>query len=83
MINCSNAYERIFKHFNEDGDRKLSPMELRCFLETIGDEQLPMEEARELVESMDPDGDGLLGSENLWGGWRERSEGMKREILRS
>ena len=71
MINCSNAYERIFKHFNEDGDGKLSPTELRCFLETIGDEQLPMEEARELVESMDPDGDGLLGSEEFVG-WMER-----------
>ena len=61
MINCSNAYERIFKGFDEDGDGKLSPSELRRFLETIGEEQLLMEEARELTESMDSDGDGLLG----------------------
>ena len=59
MINC-NVYERIFKRFDEDGDGKLSPSELRRCLGTIGEELL-MEEAQEVVESMDSDGDGLPG----------------------
>ena len=71
MIICNNAYERIFKRFDEDGDGKLSPSELRRFLETIGEEQLLMEEACELMESMDFDGDGLLGLEEFVG-WMER-----------
>ena len=42
-----------------------------------------MEEARELMESMDSDSDGLLGLEEFVG-WMEREiEGMKRERLRS
>ena len=68
-MNC-NAYERIFKHLDEDGDGKLSPSELRRCMETIGEELL-IEEAQELVESMDSDGDGLLGLEEFVG-WMER-----------
>ena len=68
-MNC-NAYERIFKRLEEDGDGKLSPLELRRCMETIGEELL-IEEAQELVESMDSDGDGLLGLEEFVG-WMER-----------
>ena len=68
-MNC-NAYERIFKRLDEDGDGKLSPSELRRCMETIGEELLS-EEAQELVESMDSDGDGLLGLEEFVG-WMER-----------
>ena len=63
MSKCS-IYERIFNRFDEDGDGKLSPSELRRFVETIGEELL-MEEAQELVASMDSDGDGLLGLEEF------------------
>ena len=69
MTNC-NAYERIFKRLDEDGDGKLSPSELHRCMETIGEELL-IEEAQELVESMDSDGDGLLGLEKIVG-WMER-----------
>ena len=48
-----------------------SSASIRRFLETIGEKQLPMEEARELMESMDSDGDGLLGLEEFVG-WMER-----------
>ena len=51
MINC-NVYELIFKRFDEDGDGKLSPWELQRCVGSIGEELL-MEEAREVVESMD------------------------------
>ena len=67
----------IFKRFDEDGDGKLSPSELRRCLGTIGEELL-MEEAQEVVESMDSDGDGLLGLEEFVG-WMER-EGEDRKM---
>ena len=69
MINC-NVYERIFKRFDEDGDGKLSPSELRRCVGTIGEELLT-EEAQELVASMDSDGDGLLGLDEFVG-WMEK-----------
>ena len=69
MINC-NVYERIFKRFDEDGDGKLSPSELRRCIGTIGEELLT-EEAQELVASMDSDGDGLLGLDEFVG-WMEK-----------
>ena len=69
MINC-NVYERIFKRFDEDGDGKLSPSELRRCAGTIGEELLT-EEAQELVASMDSDGDGLLGLDEFVG-WMEK-----------
>ena len=67
----------IFKRFDEDGDGKLSPSELRRCLGTIGEELL-MEEAQEVVESMDSDGDGLPGLEEFVG-WMER-EGEERKM---
>ena len=65
MINC-NVYERIFKRFDEDGDGKLSPSELQWCVGTIGEELL-LEEAREVVGSMDSDGDGFLGVRMFYG----------------
>ena len=83
MIN-SNVYECIFKRFDDDGDGKLSPSELQRCVETIGEELL-MEEAKELVASIDSDGDGLLGLEEFVG-WMEREirgdEERKMEELR-
>ena len=83
MIN-SNVYECIFKRFDGDGDGKLSPSELQRCVETIGEELL-MEEAEELVASIDYDGDGLLGLEEFVG-WMEREirgdEERKMEELR-
>ena len=71
MSKCS-IYERIFNRFDEDGDGKLSPSELRRFVETMGEELLKGE-AQELVASMDSDRDGLLGLE-------EFAEWVEREI---
>ena len=83
MIN-SNVYECIFRLFDDDGDGKHSPSELQRCVETIGEELL-MEEAEELVASIDSDGDGLLGLEELVG-WMEREirgdEERKMEELR-
>ena len=65
MINC-NVYERLFKRLDEDGDGKLSPSELQRCVGTIGEELL-LEEVRQVVESMDTDGNGFLGFEKETG----------------
>ena len=77
MINNCTVYERIFKRFDEDGDGKLSPSELQRCVGTIGEELL-LEEAREVVESMDSDGDGFLGFEEFMG-WMEKETGDDQE----
>ena len=77
MINNCIVYERIFKRFDEDGDGKLSPSELQRCVGTIGEELL-LEKAREVVESMDSDGDGFLGFEEFMG-WMEKETGDDQE----
>ena len=77
MINNCIVYERIFKRFDEDGDGKLSPSELQRCVGTIGEELL-LEEAREVVGSMDSDGDGFLGFEEFMG-WMEKETGDDQE----
>lgn len=59
--------EHVFHYFDEDGDGKISPSELRNRLGLMagpGDE-LQLKEAEEAVESLDSDGDGFLGLEDL------------------
>lgn len=55
----SNQYERVFQHFHENGDGKLSASELRHRVEAMGGE-LSAEEAEALVAYLDVDGDGLV-----------------------
>lgn len=55
---------RIFCHFDEDGDGKISPYELRKCMGTVG-EELSEDEAEAMVELNDTDGDGLLGFEEF------------------
>ncbi|KAJ8767974.1 hypothetical protein K2173_020914 [Erythroxylum novogranatense] len=57
-------YERVFKHFDENGDGKISPLELQRCVGTIGGE-LSLTEAEEAVQSSDSDGDGFLGLEDF------------------
>ncbi|ONK68771.1 uncharacterized protein A4U43_C05F15830 [Asparagus officinalis] len=61
---CSNKLKRIFQHFDEDGDGKISPTELTNCMRTVG-EELTIEDARAVFESMDSDCDGLLGFEDF------------------
>ncbi|PIA34145.1 hypothetical protein AQUCO_03800011v1 [Aquilegia coerulea] len=56
--------ERVFRFFDEDKDGKISPAELQSCVKTIGGE-LSTTEAVTLVESLDSDGDGLLGLEDF------------------
>ncbi|MBA0630520.1 hypothetical protein Godav_002611 [Gossypium davidsonii] len=57
-------YERVFNHFDENKDGKISPAELQQCVKAIGGE-LSREEAEVAVEVLDTDGDGLLGLEDF------------------
>ncbi|KAK8964764.1 putative calcium-binding protein CML19 [Platanthera guangdongensis] len=57
---AGREFERVFCYFDEDGDGKISAAELRNCLRAVGEELSP-EEAEEVVESSDSDGDGMLG----------------------
>ncbi|KAI4387704.1 hypothetical protein MLD38_000116 [Melastoma candidum] len=57
-------YARVFGHFDEDKDGKISSSELcRCVRSIGGD--LTLEEAEAAVEMLDRDEDGLLGMEDF------------------
>ncbi|KAK8916427.1 putative calcium-binding protein CML19 [Platanthera zijinensis] len=56
---AGREFERVFCYFDEDGDGKISAAELRNCLRAVGEELSP-EEAEEVVESSDSDGDGML-----------------------
>ncbi|XP_058187485.1 calcium-binding protein CML38-like [Rhododendron vialii] len=62
--NKKKQYERVFSHFDENKDGKISPAELRLCLGTIGGE-ISESEAEAVVLLMDSDGDGLLGLEDF------------------
>ncbi|KAG1326822.1 Calmodulin-like protein [Cocos nucifera] len=51
--------ERVFRYFDENGDGKISPAELRNCMRTVG-EELSHEDVEAVVASSDSDGDGLL-----------------------
>ncbi|WJX25572.1 hypothetical protein P8452_14600 [Trifolium repens] len=57
-------YVRVFNHFDENGDGKISPSELRQCVEAIGG-KMSNEEAEVAVELLDSDGDGLVGLDDF------------------
>ncbi|XP_068309454.1 putative calcium-binding protein CML19 [Pyrus communis] len=65
-MESDKGYGRVFRYFDEDGDGKISPSELRRRLGLMGGELL-QNEAEVAVEMLDSDGDGLLGLEDLVG----------------
>ncbi|XP_058762114.1 putative calcium-binding protein CML19 [Vicia villosa] len=60
-----SQYERVFNRFDENGDGKISPAELRQCVEAIGGEKLSTEDAEAAVANLDSDGDGLLGFDDF------------------
>lgn len=60
-----SQYERVFNRFDENGDGKISPAELRQCVEAIGGEKLSTEDAEAAVKNLDSDGDGLLGFDDF------------------
>ncbi|RYR04997.1 hypothetical protein Ahy_B06g084823 [Arachis hypogaea] len=59
-----SQYERVFNHFDENGDGKISASELKQCVEAVGGE-LSTEEAEVAVTLLDLDGDGLLGLDDF------------------
>ncbi|KAL6175030.1 hypothetical protein ACLB2K_051673 [Fragaria x ananassa] len=58
------GFERVFSYFDENGDGKISPSELRNRLGLMGGEML-QNEAEVAVGYLDSDRDGLLGLDDL------------------
>ncbi|KAL5864468.1 hypothetical protein ACOSQ3_001982 [Xanthoceras sorbifolium] len=80
-------YERVFNHFDSNGDRKISPSELQQCVEAMGGrQQLSLSEAEKAVEFLDADGDGQLGLEDFVrfvdGGGEEEKENDLKEAFK-
>lgn len=60
--NSMTVYERIFKQYDEDGDGKLSALELR---KCIGFDNISAEDAAVLFQFTDSDGDGKIELEEF------------------
>ncbi|XP_028187770.1 probable calcium-binding protein CML25/26 [Glycine soja] len=63
-MRMNTEFERVLKYFDEDGDGKISPCELRNRLGMIGGELLA-KDAEKLIEELDSDGDGFLSLEDF------------------
>ncbi|KAK7323289.1 hypothetical protein VNO77_26755 [Canavalia gladiata] len=63
-MGSSTDFERVLKYFDEDGDGKISPSELRNRVGLMGGELL-FKEAEMVIEELDSDGDGLLSLEDF------------------
>ncbi|KAJ0105609.1 hypothetical protein Patl1_18294 [Pistacia atlantica] len=74
-------FERVFLYFDENGDGKISPLELSNRLGLMGGKVL-LKEVENAVESLDKDGDGLLEMEDLVGLMEGGSEEEKLKDLR-
>ena len=61
--NCSEL-QRVFDYFDEDGDGKISPSELRSCVVTVGGE-MSMDEAEAAVKTCDLNGDGQIDFEEF------------------
>ncbi|XAR51985.1 hypothetical protein NMG60_11006807 [Bertholletia excelsa] len=64
LMEKTEQYEYVFKHFDGNGDGKISAVELQLCVGSIGGE-LSEEEAEAAVLLMDSDGDGELGLEDF------------------
>ncbi|PSS35290.1 Calcium-binding protein [Actinidia chinensis var. chinensis] len=72
----SKQYERVFNHFDEDGNGRISPRELHICVGSLGGD-LSESEAEAAVGLVDSDGDGELGLEDfvrLMEGTKEEEE---------
>ncbi|XP_058111348.1 calcium-binding protein CML37-like [Magnolia sinica] len=54
----------VFRYLDENGDGKISAAELGSYMRTIG-EDLSVEDSEAVVESINSDGDGMLGFEDF------------------
>ncbi|KAL7588722.1 calcium-binding protein CML39 [Lactuca sativa] len=74
---------QVFNYFDENGDGKISPEELKNRLKGVGGEEheLSDEEAEMMVRLSDADGDGMLGLDDFAKMMKEGEEGELREAF--
>ena len=58
-ITKEDELKEVFRHFDGDGDGKISALELRAYFGSIG-EYMSHEEAQGVIDDLDSDGDSLL-----------------------
>lgn len=76
--------EHVFHYFDENGDGKISPSEIRNRLGVVVGDEVLLKEVEDAIESLDSDGDGFLGLDDLvhlmesGGGDDEKLEDLRR-----
>ncbi|KAK7262824.1 hypothetical protein RJT34_30405 [Clitoria ternatea] len=73
--NGENGLIEVFRHFDCDGDGKISAYELRSYFGSIG-EHMSHEDAEGVIHDLDTDGDNLLD-------FKDFTKMMKREVRNS
>lgn len=73
--------KEVFRHFDGDGDGKISAFELRSYFGSIG-EYLSHEEAQGLIHDLDSDGDNLLDFKDFTKLMKSEGEDGDDEVLR-
>ncbi|EEF29106.1 probable calcium-binding protein CML41 [Ricinus communis] len=58
-LKVEDELKEVFRHFDTDGDEKVSALELRSFFGSVG-EFMSHEEAESVINDLDSDGDKLL-----------------------
>ncbi|KAL4575364.1 hypothetical protein LXL04_022206 [Taraxacum kok-saghyz] len=79
----SDDIHQVFNYFDENGDGKISPEELKNRFRKVGGEesQLSDEEAEMVVRLSDADGDGVLGFDDFTKMMKEGEDGELREAF--
>ncbi|KAI3817470.1 hypothetical protein L1987_11261 [Smallanthus sonchifolius] len=80
-MNKSSDYERVFNHFDEDGNGMISPSELHSRLGSICDAEFLIEEVEIVVESLRGK-NGQLGFEDFLSLMESEKEDEKLEDLK-
>lgn len=73
--------ERLFKHFDANGDGKISAAELAQSLQTLG--CVTPEEVKNMMDELDIDGDGFISYDEFRTGQQRPSQGCCQDFLDS